>query len=52
MRRETERVREEEERRRVEGLGGRAVVEENGVEEDAAVGVGELVSSNGVDGDS
>lgn len=52
MRRETERVREEEERRRVEGLGWRAVVAENGVEEDAAVGAGELVSSNGVDGDS
>jgi hypothetical protein len=52
MRRETERVREEEERRRVEGLGGRAVAEENGVEEDAAVGVGEVVSSNGVNGDS
>jgi len=52
MRRETERVREEEERRRVEGLGGRGAVDGEGVDGDEAVGVGEVVSSNGVNGGS
>ena len=43
MRRETERVREEEERRRIEGVGGQAAITTNGVGvgavEDGAVGV-------------
>ena len=49
MRRETERVREEEERRRIEGVGGQASITTNGVGggEDSAVGVQEVVMTNG-----
>ena len=55
MRRETERVREENEKKRLEGVGGQAVIETNGVdgqkeeEEDEAVGVKE-VKTNGING--
>ena len=44
MRKETERLREEKERRRLEGLGGQAAIEEGGgdEEEDEAVGVNEV----------
>lgn len=53
MRRETERVREEEERRRIEGIGGQAAITTNGIEgEDSAVGVKEVVRTNGVNGHS
>ena len=48
MRRETERVKEEEERRRIEGVGGQASITSNGVGgEDSAVGVKEVVITNG-----
>ncbi|KAG7006518.1 ccch finger dna binding protein [Physcia stellaris] len=51
MRRETERVREEEERRRIEGVGGQAAITTNGIGgEDSAVGVKEVVMTNGVNG--
>ena len=51
MRRETERIREENERRRLEGLGGQAAIETDGVDredevEDGAVGVKD-VEANG-----
>ena len=52
MRRETERIREENERKRVQGLGGQAAIETdiNGhQDEDEAVGVNEI-TTNGVDG--
>lgn len=53
MRRETERVKEEEERRRIEGVGGQASIITNGVGgEDSAVGVKEVVMTNGVNGHS
>lgn len=53
MRRETERIREENEKKRLEGVGGQAAIEtdingqEGQEEEDGAVGVNE---TNGVDG--
>ena len=53
MRRETERNREEDEKKRLEGVGGQAAVETdiNGqVEEDGAVGVNETNGVNGHDG--
>lgn len=50
MRRETERIREENEKKRLEGVGGQAAIETNGVdeqgEEDEAVGVKD-VETNG-----
>ncbi|CAD6576537.1 MAG: hypothetical protein ASARMPRED_007766 [Alectoria sarmentosa] len=50
MRRETERIREEKEKKRLEGVGGQASIETNGIdEEDGAVGVKE-VETNGVNG--
>lgn len=56
MRRETERIREENEKKRLEGVGGQAAIETNGVEEEekedgdgGAVGVKE-VETNGVNG--
>ena len=54
MRRETERIREENEKKRLEGVGGQAAIETNGAddqeeEEDEAVGVKE-VDPNGVNG--
>ncbi|KAL9635747.1 MAG: hypothetical protein Q9164_003264 [Protoblastenia rupestris] len=53
LRRETERIREEEEQRRLQGLGGQAAIEkgggEEGKEEDEAVGVKEI-ETNGVNG--
>ncbi len=51
MRRETERVREENEKKRLAGVGGQAAIETNGAdeEEDEAVGVQE-VQTNGVNG--
>lgn len=51
MRRETERIREENEKKRLEGVGGQAAIETNGVEEeeDGAVGVTEP-ETNGVNG--
>ena len=51
MRRETERIREENEKKRLEGLGGQAAIETKGIEEeeDEAVGVKE-VETNGVNG--
>jgi len=57
MRRETERVREENEKKRLEGVGGQAAIE-NGIngheDEDGAVGVNEPdeVKTNGVNGHS
>jgi len=56
MRRETERIREENERKRLEGMGGQAAIERNGHEdEDGAVGSKEKeveVETNGVNGHS
>ncbi|CAD6591591.1 MAG: hypothetical protein ASARMPREDX12_005268 [Alectoria sarmentosa] len=50
MRRETERIREEKEKKRLEGVGGQASIETNGIdEEDGAVAVKE-VETNGVNG--
>lgn len=53
MRRETERIREENEKKRLEGVGGQAAIETNGAdgqeEEDHAVGVKE-VKANGANG--
>lgn len=50
MRRETERIREENEKKRLEGVGGQAAIETNGIEEeDEAVGVKE-VETNGING--
>ena len=53
MRRETERIREENEKKRLEGVGGQAAIETNGEngqeEEDGAVGV-EEVDTNGING--
>lgn len=52
MRRETERIREENEKKRLEGVGGQAAIASNGIEEeeeDEAVGVKE-VETNGVNG--
>ncbi|KAM0804536.1 hypothetical protein BDR22DRAFT_800166 [Usnea florida] len=56
MRRETERIREENEKKRLEGVGGQAAIEATGIdkqeeeeEEDEAVGVKE-VNTNGVNG--
>lgn len=55
MRRETERIREENEKKRLEGVGGQAAIETNGVEEEeedddgGTVGVKE-VETNGVNG--
>ncbi len=51
MRRETERIREENEKKRLAGVGGQAAIETNGAdeEEDEAVGVQE-VQANGVNG--
>ena len=51
MRRETERIREENEKKRVEDVGGQAAIETNGTEEeeDGAVGV-EEVGTNGLSG--
>ena len=53
MRRETERIREENEKKRLEGVGGQAVIETTGIdkeeEEDEAVGVKE-VETNGING--
>ena len=50
MRRETERLREENEKKRLEDVGGQAAIESNGIEEeDGAVGVKEVVT-NGVNG--
>lgn len=55
LRKETERIREENEKKRLEGVGGQAAIE-NGIngheDEDGAVGVEELdqVKTNGVDG--
>lgn len=52
MRRETERVREDEERKRIEGVGGQAAVESQELDDgDGAVGVKEVVT-NGVNGHS
>ncbi len=55
MRRETERIREENEKKRLEGVGGQAAIETNGSdrqeeEEDEAVGVRKVVATNGVNG--
>ncbi len=53
MRRETERIREENEKKRLEGVGGQAAIETdiNGQgEEDGAVGVNETNGVNGHDG--
>lgn len=53
MRRETERIREENEKKRLEGVGGQAAIETdiNGQEEeDGAVGVNETNGINGHDG--
>lgn len=48
MRRETERVKAEEEKRRIEGVGGQARITTNGTGgEDGAVGVREVVMTNG-----
>ena len=48
MRRETERVKEEEERRRIEGVGGQVAITTNGTGgEDSAVGVKEVIMTNG-----
>ncbi len=54
MRRETERIREENEKRRLEGVGGQVAIETNGHEdEDGAVGVDEVeAETNGVNGHS
>ncbi len=54
MRRETERIREENEKKRLEGVGGQAAIENDGLEdEDVAVGVEEVeVETNGVNGHS
>ena len=53
MRRETERIREENEKKRLEGVGGQAAIDTNGAdgqeEEDHAVGVKE-VKANGANG--
>ena len=54
MRRETERIREENEKKRLEGVGGQAAIETNGIdgqgeEEDEAEGVKE-VETNGLNG--
>lgn len=53
MRRETERIREENEKKRLEGVGGQAAIETNGEngqeEEDGAVGF-EEVDTNGING--
>lgn len=53
MRRETERIREENEKKRLEGVGGQAAIDSNGAdgqeEEDHAVGVKE-VKANGANG--
>lgn len=53
MRRETERIREENEKKRLEGVGGQAVIETTRIdkeeEEDEAVGVKE-VKTNGING--
>ena len=55
MRRETERIREENEKKRLEGVGGQAAIETIGIdkqeeeEEDEAVGVAE-VKTNGING--
>lgn len=58
MRRETERIREENEKRRLEGVGGQVAIETNGhghghEDEDGAVGVDEVEpETNGVNGHS
>lgn len=51
LRKETERIAEEKERKRIEGMGGQAAIETNGLEgnEDRAMGVKEVVT-NGVNG--